>query len=593
MIAFNILGFSAAIIRDLAFLPFFLLAKVMRRFHIDFNPKPEKAKVGKTAVVLFHGAGFCQAQWIIARLFLIGSEIGSVYSLNYDEDLPFNPLGNGIKDCAGGSKLRKLMVKIKEETQQNRVIVIGCSMGSLVGECFAQHYAEEMGIEIPHVLSLFSPWQGTPIIDWLGLKGRFFQEMSQVSGSPEHLAFRKNLLEEATRAERSGKRLQWNIWSKHDYLVPGRTGCLTEEPSRQREFSGMGHSASMISTRVLRQMRSWVMQMNKPQTSPQRDDNFSIPWRKLSLRQLLEGGVIFGFYGLLRLLPTDLCSALGGFLGRTLGPRLRQMNKSLLKNISLLRPEASKEEQEQLACRYWDHMGRTIAEVAALHELRKSERIEIQGKEHYEKAKETGRPLLFLAIHTGNYELVGPQLMEVLGHRGFNVYGEHNHLFLNKIFKRIRSPYKEYLVSERERFAFKKIYQGLLQGWGLITALDDTTRSYPSFGRNLPSRNNLERAIRIAKRTNAILIPTYCLRKKGAHFAIHILPHIEPDFTDFNEEKMAEAIKPIDQLMGSIVRQHIDQWYWACRDLGLHTECSVKPLPGLIVTRPSRSGNAP
>jgi hypothetical protein len=98
---FDILGFSLAIISDLALLPFagiaLIFGKLTRRFNISLNPKPEKIKIGKIAVLLLHGAGFCQVQWSFARLFLVSSKIGSVYSLNYGEGLPFNPFGNGIE----------------------------------------------------------------------------------------------------------------------------------------------------------------------------------------------------------------------------------------------------------------------------------------------------------------------------------------------------------------------------------------------------------------------------------------------------------------------------------------------------------------
>lgn len=268
----DVLGFSIGFARDVAILPTamvaLLLEKTMERLNIDFNPKPGQAKKGKIAIVLLHGSGFCQAQWHLARLFLRGEKFGSVYSLNYGEGVSFNHRDSSIEDYAGGEKLRNLMAKIKEETKQNRVIIIGHSMGSMVGECFAQRYAKGLGIEVPHLLSISYPWQGSLTIDLLGLKARRFQEMSHASGAPEHLAFRKNLVEKAKKDERDGKRLQWNIWCKHDRAVPGRSGCLTEAANRQYEIFGIGHYTPMVSLRVLRRVRAWVSQMYEFENSP-------------------------------------------------------------------------------------------------------------------------------------------------------------------------------------------------------------------------------------------------------------------------------------------------------------------------------------
>lgn len=298
-------------------------------------------------------------------------------------------------------------------------------------------------------------------------------------------------------------------------------------------------------------------------------DSHPIPWKKLSIRQIFEGCALLGLYWTLRLLPIDVCSGIGAFLGRVIGPRLR-LDNNVRKNIAKLRPEASKEELERLVRRYRSHMGRIIAEFATLQRLWKSDRIKIVGQEYFTQAKGTKRPIIFLSIHTGNYDLVGPRISDVFRQPGFNVYGEHKNVFVKKIVDQIRSPYKKYLISSKRRFAFKTIYEGFLKGNGLLVALDDAARAYPSFGRfggDHPAKSNLARAIKMAKKVNGLFVPTYCLRTKGAYFTLHLLPPIDLDFSDFNEEKLTKATNHIDELMGSIVRRHIDQWYWTGGEL--------------------------
>jgi KDO2-lipid IV(A) lauroyltransferase len=301
----------------------------------------------------------------------------------------------------------------------------------------------------------------------------------------------------------------------------------------------------------------------------QGNNSQTIPWRKLSVRQIFEGCFLLALYWILRLLPIDVCSGVGSFMGRVIGPRLR-LDSNVRKNIAKLRPEASKQEQERLVRSYRSHMGRIITEFAALQRLWRSDRVEIIGKENFTQAKETKRPIIFLSIHTGNYDLVGPQIIDVLGQPGFNVYGEHSNVFIKKITNQIRGPYKKHLISSKRRFASKTIYDGFLKGNCLLVALDDAARAYPSFGRfgcGHLTKSNLVRAIRMAKKVNGLFIPVYCLRTKGAYFALHLLPPIDLDFSDFNEEKLTKAINHIDELMGSIVRQHIDQWYWTGGEL--------------------------
>lgn len=259
--ALKIPGFALALISDICLLP---AAGVLLLTHallnVNLNPKAEKIKTDKTPILLLHGSGFCKIQWIAAQQFLKGQEFGSVFSCDFAEGLVTNDPNSSIGDYSA-DKVRKQIQEIKRLTGQDRIIIIGHSMGSMVGEDYAQRFAKEDGVEVTNVLSISTPWQGSPTIDLLKLKDKRYQEMSQESGAAEHVQFRQRLILNAKKAEQRGHRLQWNMWSKHDFAVPGRTGRLTEDPRRHYEVSGVGHYGPMFSFRMLRKMRSWVKEM--------------------------------------------------------------------------------------------------------------------------------------------------------------------------------------------------------------------------------------------------------------------------------------------------------------------------------------------
>lgn len=128
-------------------------------------------------------------------------------------------------------------------------------MGTIVGEDYAQKHAKQDRVTVTNLLSISTPWQGSPTIDFLKLSGKRYEEMSRKSD------YRDHLISTAKKAENRGLRLHWNMWSEHDFAVPGQAGRLTEDPRRHYQVSGVGHYGPMFSLKMLMKMRSWVKQM--------------------------------------------------------------------------------------------------------------------------------------------------------------------------------------------------------------------------------------------------------------------------------------------------------------------------------------------
>lgn len=263
--ACKIPGFALAILGDIAMLPGAGLLILFEKLKKDFNPKQTQVRKDKTPILLLHGSGFCQAQWAVTRLFLKGKDFGSVFSCSYAEGLISNDRESSISKYSA-EKVREQIQKIKTMTGQNKIILIGHSMGTLVGEDYAQQYAQQDGIEVTNVLSISTPWQGSPTIDLFRLKARRYQEMSVSSGDIKSLQFRRQLQIKAKQADNEGKRLQWNMWSQHDPAVPGKSGRLTEDPRRQYEVSMVGHYFPMVHLKMMLKMRSWVKRMYAMET---------------------------------------------------------------------------------------------------------------------------------------------------------------------------------------------------------------------------------------------------------------------------------------------------------------------------------------
>ena len=226
------------------FLVLFMLTKP------TFDPvKPKKA----VPILLLHGSGFNESEWILGRQLLKKEQYGSVFSLNYD-GLVTNDSTKGIDDYAA-TKVRSKILQIKQLTGQDRLVIVGYSMGGMIAGYYAEFLAHQDGMKIEHVMSIASPWKGSPTIDRFILGPKAAKRYWHMSSCNE---FRQKLVAKAQLSERRKERKYYSMGSTTDLLVPARVSILTEDPRRQCIFSYLGHYGIIIAPEVWKQVRIWL-----------------------------------------------------------------------------------------------------------------------------------------------------------------------------------------------------------------------------------------------------------------------------------------------------------------------------------------------
>jgi KDO2-lipid IV(A) lauroyltransferase len=282
-------------------------------------------------------------------------------------------------------------------------------------------------------------------------------------------------------------------------------------------------------------------------------------WRHLT-KVVLPGNLLVLSHHALGLLPVDWCSTVGYWLGVAMGPRNRVRDARLRHNLKMLRPDlAAPDVIEATVQRYWGNSGRAMTEFSVLQSLWKSDRATVSGMEHLLAARATGRPRIALFVHLGNWELVGPKILD-LGENSSQIVQRLANPYRDRIAMRTRKPYEGRLI-EAGPGAGRQILRALVKN-GLISMAADEYQNgellAPSFGRLLRLDGNLGRAVRLAKMANAIVCPYYCVRTKGAHFDICFAPAIELDLTD--DDYIQRGVETLDAAITAIIVAHIDQW---------------------------------
>src|ERR1041384_560724 len=93
------------------------------------------------------------------------------------------------------------------------------------------------------------------------------------------------------------------------------------------------------------------------------------------------------FFALCRLLPIDIASGVGGWLGRCVGPALG-VSRQARRNLAAAFPDWAPAEIERVVRGMWDNLGRVAAEYPHLRRIRVfgGSRVELHGFDHIESA---------------------------------------------------------------------------------------------------------------------------------------------------------------------------------------------------------------
>lgn len=218
---------------------------------VSFNFDPKKPKSKKTPILLLHGNGFNEIQWLIGRYYLNNDNYGDVYSLNYDGLLIFDPK-MGIEDYSYG-KVRSKILEICKQTKQKEVILIGHSMGGLIAACYAEYYAEEDGVTVKNIISIATPFHSAPLANHF-----YCQNEKRVLQMTHNNDFRKNLILKAEESEKNYVRNYYNINSTIDILAPTPNANLTKFRDRLKVVNYLGHYGIVVFPPVWYQINIWL-----------------------------------------------------------------------------------------------------------------------------------------------------------------------------------------------------------------------------------------------------------------------------------------------------------------------------------------------
>lgn len=203
-----------------------------------------------------------------------------------------------------------------------------------------------------------------------------------------------------------------------------------------------------------------------------------------------------------------------------------------------------------------------MAEFSVSARLWGSDRVAVAGLENLNAARASGRPRIYIGVHLGNWELIGPKLFS-LGEDAVQFIQPPANRFTRRIAERARRRYRDRLLPPGPASA-QRAYRALKAGRVLVMFVDEFIRGRvqaPAFGRPISLDGNIANAVRLALLSNAVILPVYLLRCSGARFCLNISPPIEIEPTGQHKADIEHNVQKIEAIIAPIVSAHLEQWF--------------------------------
>ena len=269
-------------------------------------------------------------------------------------------------------------------------------------------------------------------------------------------------------------------------------------------------------------------------------------------------------FGAFAALPLDCASALGGAIGRLIGPFFG-ISERARRNIRCAFPGSSESEIARIIRGMWDNLGRVTAEYPHLRKIRVFEpggRVETHGFEYMDQAVATGRRMIIFSGHLANWE-IGMLAAVQYGISVSQIYRAANNPLVDRMITRFRGDAGE-LIPKGAGGACEAI--ATLRRGAHVTMLADQKMNdgipVPFFGR--PAMTAPALAV-LALRFDCVVLPARVERLGGAHFRLTVFPPLAVPLRGNSHADEAALLTQVNAILESWIRDRPEQWLWVHR----------------------------
>lgn len=262
---------------------------------------------------------------------------------------------------------------------------------------------------------------------------------------------------------------------------------------------------------------------------------------------------------IIQALPLSACERVAELLATLFGRVLRVRGHVVDKNLRIAFPSMTAVERDTITWQMWRHLILMIAEIAQtprkVHETNWKEHSHIVNQEQFVRTLLSGRPLVLISGHFGNFEL-GGYLMGLFGFPTYTVARELDNPYLDRFVNDFRGRTDQYMLPKKGSGAD---IQKVLERGGILTLLGDQAAgqrqcwvdffgkpasthkavSVFSLGNNAPTMVSYAR--RVGKPLHYEVGPTAICDPGDPNFEFGTVPLLAQWYTDHLEKLVRES----------------------------------------------------
>jgi KDO2-lipid IV(A) lauroyltransferase len=284
-----------------------------------------------------------------------------------------------------------------------------------------------------------------------------------------------------------------------------------------------------------------------------------------NLRYLTEAILFHILMFILGLLPLDVASNFGGWVGRSIGPRLAASRKAF-RNLQLALPDLDENRYDEIIKGMWDNLGRVMAEYPHLDEIGKS-RVEVTNPEVARQLEKDEQPAILFGAHIANWEC-GAYGLAQHGLDVGGVYRAPNNPWMQKTINKLRSR----PGYPKSKTGMRLLMKALKDGEHIGILIDQKYNE----GVAVPFLGHLAMTspafVQLAQKFKCPMVSVHIVRTKGANFQVTLSEPVDLFDGSGAPLPIEDIIKVAHRHLEEWIKERPEQWLW------LHKRWSSKRL---------------
>lgn len=276
-----------------------------------------------------------------------------------------------------------------------------------------------------------------------------------------------------------------------------------------------------------------------------------------TLRYMIEAAALWIAFLVFRFLPVENASDAGGWIGRTVGPRLAASRKAIT-NLQNAFPDMPFDEAKRITADMWDNLGRVIAEYPHLQDIILNHTEVVNEEFIHEIGKDN--PCVIIGGHIANWELLPFYFNYRIDWPMTGVYRAPNNPYAEKLLDKCRNPEKRGTYVPKSQQGARDLVKSIRKGERIGVLIDQKyNQGIPAefFGR--PAMTSPSFA-QLAEKYDCPILPFQVERLKGCKFRITL--H-QPFRTE--GRPVEQIVLQAHTMLEDWIAKRPGQWLWLHR----------------------------